>query len=472
MTNDERTVDPGDDASGSDRNAHIGDQGEIWFAGQLPCGWVWQPPRRDLGKDGLIVIRDHSDLHNLEFSVQVKTSERPVIQGQFVVKSGVSRSSVMYWFASPLPTLVVAVDLLERRAWYSWHLDLFESPAELFRSDQKTVTIRIPERNHLNEEGWTEVRRDLKQHFASLRDAVNDASSSSRLLPMVNGLVRSASNLLKLAKIPPPNRGKLTKEAGMTVFIEQLEHRNVLSVVRSLVKHVRTDSSAAHHLQAWIDAYEATVLSAYPNLNAIPENGPYGPDLELAFAPKKVLEIRPRLVETALDMVMWLTSRPKPGDSQATNDQSQLPHEAAGVVADEPLMSAFRRMSGTVKLTRVTVTELGCAEGATTRQILGAEDNVDSDRHLAPFTAGRGCELGLELCSAEVGPYLRLEYKDQPVGERLFVAMKPIHSSDGEPRIFVVEHNDQGMSLDAARARPDDIWQPSDIFVFSTGEAS
>jgi hypothetical protein len=201
MTNDDETaVDPTHDPSSSGRNAHIGDQGEIWFAGQLPFGWVWQPPRRDLGKDGLIVIRDNSDLHNLEFSVQVKTSERPVILEGSVVKSGVSRSSVMYWFASPLPTLVVAVDIVERSAWYAWHLDLFEPSADLFRSDQKTVTIRIPERNRLNETGWADIRRDLKQHFGSLLDALDAASISSRLIPTVNALVRNASNLLKLAK--------------------------------------------------------------------------------------------------------------------------------------------------------------------------------------------------------------------------------------------------------------------------------
>lgn len=473
-SNDESAVDSRDDSSSS-RNAHIGDQGEIWFAGQLPFGWVWQPPRRDLGKDGLIVIRDNSDLHNLEFSVQVKTSERPVIHGGSVIKSGLSRSSVMYWFASPLPTLVVAVDIIERRAWYAWHLDLFERPGDLFRSDQRTVTIRIPERNRLDETGWTKIRCDLKQHFGSLLDALNDASLSSRLLPAVNALVRNASNLLKFAKLPPPpNEVQVTKEAGMSVFIEQLEHKRVLSVVRSFVKHVRPDSSAAHHLQAWIGAYEATVLSAYPRLNAIPENGPYGPDLEFAFAPNKVLEIRPRLVQAALDMIMWLTSPPNPANTERTTDESDLPDKVAGVGTNQALMSAFRKTGSTprrVGLAMVTVTDLGCPEGATTREILGTEDDIDSDGHPAPFTAGRGRELGLGLCSPEVAPHLRLEYKDQSVGERLLVAMKPIHSSDGEPRIFVVEHNEQGRSLDAARARPDDMWQPGDVFVFTTGEA-
>jgi len=83
-----------------------------------------------------------------------------------------------------------------------------------------------------------------------------------------------------------------------------------------------------------------------------------------------------------------------------------------------------------------------------------------------PTIGGRGNQLGLELCSPDVGPHLRLEYTDQPSGERLYVAMKPITGSDGEPRIFVVAHDSVGLSLDAARARSDDKWSPDDIFVF------
>ncbi len=57
--------------SGANLNADIWDEGELWFASQLPRGWDWQPPRRDLGKDGLVVVRDDSELHNLEFAIQV-----------------------------------------------------------------------------------------------------------------------------------------------------------------------------------------------------------------------------------------------------------------------------------------------------------------------------------------------------------------------------------------------------------------
>ncbi|MDH6263365.1 hypothetical protein [Bradyrhizobium sp. BR13661] len=46
--------------------------------------------------------------------------------------------------------------------------------------------------------------------------------------------------------------------------------------------------------------------------------------------------------------------------------------------------------------------------------------------------------LGLELAAAEVGPQLRLQYFDQPIGEFLITGMDPIMRWSGEPIILNV----------------------------------
>lgn len=114
------------------------------------------------------------------------------------------------------------------------------------------------------------------------------------------------------------------------------------------------------------------------------------------------------------------------------------------------------------------VRDLGLSEGAVTTEIIGSDNDADVTGSRAPFSGGKGHQLGLELCPPDLAPTLCLEYADQLANERLYIAMKPITASDGEPRIFVVTRGTTGLSLDAVRARPDDTWGPDDMFVFSS----
>lgn len=75
-------------------------------------------------------------------------------------------------------------------------------------------------------------------------------------------------------------------------------------------------------------------------------------------------------------------------------------------------------------------------------------------------------ERGLELCPAEVGPYLRLRYTDQPKGEWLVIGMEPIAGSSGDLRLFDVVHDDSDCWLRAYYGNPGDVWDGSLRFVF------
>ena len=45
---------------------------------------------------------------------------------------------------------------------------------------------------------------------------------------------------------------------------------------------------------------------------------------------------------------------------------------------------------------------------------------------------------GGELCPAEVGLQLRLQYQDQPIGESLMIVMESLFDHNGEPRIWAI----------------------------------
>ncbi len=103
-----------------------------------------------------------------------------------------------------------------------------------------------------------------------------------------------------------------------------------------------------------------------------------------------------------------------------------------------------------LNLARITVKSLGFPNGATTDEIYKKAE-----------------ELGLELCPAEVGPQLRLQYLDQPNGEYIFIGMKQISDSVGYPSVFnVLRYDDGRLELDGRSAKPDDRWGGGRGFVF------
>lgn len=102
-----------------------------------------------------------------------------------------------------------------------------------------------------------------------------------------------------------------------------------------------------------------------------------------------------------------------------------------------------------VDLIKVTVAELGFKEGARRDQIYD-----------------RAKELGLELCPPEVGPQLRLQYKDQPNGEWILIGMEPVRDSDGYLSVFGVGHNGLGQWLCSDGGRPGCVWRAGSQWVF------
>lgn len=78
----------------------------------------------------------------------------------------------------------------------------------------------------------------------------------------------------------------------------------------------------------------------------------------------------------------------------------------------------------------------------------------------------RAIELGLQLCPAEVGPALRLQYPDQPYGEWLRIAMEPVAVSVGFLEVFGVGLDSDGRWLDSRYGGPADVWRAFNRWVF------
>lgn len=123
-----------------------------------------------------------------------------------------------------------------------------------------------------------------------------------------------------------------------------------------------------------------------------------------------------------------------------------------GILDKEDFIKSINDNKIDAELVVVSVRQLGFKKNATLREIYD-----------------RAKELGLDLCPAEAGPQLRLQYEDQPKGESFMIAMEPIITRSGDPVVFVVGRFilDNRRYLSLTGTHPDD--QPrefEDPFVF------
>jgi hypothetical protein len=99
--------------------------------------------------------------------------------------------------------------------------------------------------------------------------------------------------------------------------------------------------------------------------------------------------------------------------------------------------------------------------------VLSAADlGVESESSLADVYK-RARRVGLELCPAEVGPQLRLDYRNQPLGEALDIAMEPVATYSGDPTILTLVNWGTGLALIGRDGRSESMVSRISRFVFA-----
>jgi hypothetical protein len=92
---------------------------------------------------------------------------------------------------------------------------------------------------------------------------------------------------------------------------------------------------------------------------------------------------------------------------------------------------------------------------------LGIEENVTPEEFFK-----RAKERGFEFVPPELALWYRLSHLEQPIGELIYIAMKPI-LLDGYPNILAISRGEKGIWLYEDGAGQAQRWGPKARFVFS-----
>jgi hypothetical protein len=159
---------------------------------------------------------------------------------------------------------------------------------------------------------------------------------------------------------------------------------------------------------------------------------------ENPFKPKQVFQ-------TFMMVTLGLYATTEDLKKSLVNRGFRVSHWAADILKKIQLSEVQEEFD----LVIVSVAELGFKNDTTREQIYA-----------------RAEELGLKLCPAEVGPALRLTYKDQPMNEWLLIGMEPICDSNDDLDVFKMARGEDGMWLHTAYGGPDGYWSSNRRFVF------
>lgn len=118
----------------------------------------------------------------------------------------------------------------------------------------------------------------------------------------------------------------------------------------------------------------------------------------------------------------------------------------------EDLMDSPKYVTGeprSVNLVELSVKDLGITGRRTTDRVFNQE------------------ALGLYKNPSDVGPHQRLIDKEQPLGSVYYIVMDTMADRHGDPRVFGLAHDEDGLWLGAYWARPDYVWDSRYRLVFS-----
>ncbi|MBR0830425.1 hypothetical protein JQ596_33445 [Bradyrhizobium manausense] len=105
--------------------------------------------------------------------------------------------------------------------------------------------------------------------------------------------------------------------------------------------------------------------------------------------------------------------------------------------------------------------------------VSAAELGFKTDMVTLAATYARAKQLGFALVAAEIGPQLRLQYLDQPIGEFLIIGMEPIKTWAGEQVILNVANGGAGLVLIGQDGRSDaEISATSRVVFVRSNEAA
>jgi hypothetical protein len=210
-----------------------------------------------------------------------------------------------------------------------------------------------------------------------------------------------------------------------------MSHLTTSSQLNAIDRHT-SPNRASHYLVVLIVAAGIIHLASFAAQAQCAARDVLERQLKLKLRPAEASQ---QLIKSERDVVTWKTvaigtfADPLKLRNELDRLRCSVGGQAAEILARPTFIVAARKMN--IELALISPAQLG----------------FTSDTAALSDVYTRARALGFELAAAEVGPQLRIQYFDQPIGEFLTIGMDPIKTWSGEPVILNVANGGAGLIL-------------------------
>ena len=283
----------------------IGRQGERWFVSQLPDSWIFQKPTEDIGIDGTVVICEKGKLNGYEFRVQIKSCKGFTIQNDYLLFSGIKRSSLVYWLAGLTPTLFVGYEASSKSGFFYWINKLAGEQTSLFHNRTETVTLKVPRKHIMNGEGWAIIKKDIALFTELLQIAIKKGQQANLLLPTLHEIHKCLNSLFMVHSLKPNDFEFTEKQIFAVCQIEISIHKRFVTALKTFFDKVKPseelEAFLAEMYKGYIGVVSLSILNFQELFSGTDNTAKY------AFEPQQHRTEREVLITTITEILCKLT---------------------------------------------------------------------------------------------------------------------------------------------------------------------
>lgn len=239
--------------------------GESWFESILPASWIFEKPKTDIGLDGRVFLGTDESVGELEFAVQIKTTNNLKRQGKHFIFTGIKSDTFKFWATRVYPTFLIVYDNKNKKGYYVILSSSLNSLTDL-QEKKKSVVIKFPVASELSKDNAMILANKTLEYYVKMNDELRKVRFEKNYVPLIHSISKCIRHLFISERASHDNNiddNKKFDVYGLAIST----HTEVLASLDKFMTTCNVDPNSNELMPDFKRFYHAKLLEVIPNID-------------------------------------------------------------------------------------------------------------------------------------------------------------------------------------------------------------